>query len=100
MEAGNKMFSRMDMRGDNAWNVITPLIEEYLNNMHRAGSQSVTMAAQAYLRVSMKLYTRLVSDDIEQFQNNESTAKRRLQATIGKALSEGPYAELRLKITS
>ena len=93
MEAGMEMFARMDMRGDNAWNVITPLIEEYLNNMYRAGSQSVTEAAQAYLRASMKLYTRLVSDNIEQFQDDESTAKKRLQATIGKALSEGPYAE-------
>jgi hypothetical protein len=81
------------MRGDHSWNVITPLIEEFLNNMYRTGSQPVAVAAEAYLQASARLYTRLISANIEKFQDDERAAKKHLQVTIGKVLKEGPYGE-------
>jgi len=54
-ELNGELFARVMTRGENAWNVITPLIEEFLNNMYRTGSPPVALAAQAYLQAATEV---------------------------------------------
>lgn len=88
------LSSLMSKQNEFFWDVYYAFRQDLAIHVLRCGSQLVKLEVHNYAQTVMNLYDAdiLITTDVKKLVRNEQAAKARLQAAIGKALKEGPFA--------
>ena len=93
-EDARSLSTILRKRNEFFWTEYYRFMQDVTIHVYRSGSQLVGTEVRNYLRAAT-IYgdDMLISSNVEKLISNEQATKDRLQATIGKALKEGPFAE-------
>ena len=87
------LSSLVNKQNEFFWDVYT-FRQDLTIHVLRCGSKLVELEVQNYAQTVMNLHDAdiIIPTDVKKLMSNEHAAKTRLQAAIGKALKEGPFA--------